>query len=62
MATTSVRLLCFSSSAAAACPPSLETLPTPPAAVSHEKWEPYRKKKVVMRVGYVGTDYKDAKG
>lgn len=52
----SIRFLCFSSSAAAASPPSLETLP--PAAVSHEKWEPYRKKKVVMRVGYVGTDYK----
>ena len=23
-----------------------------------EKWEPFRKKKVVVRVGYVGTDYR----
>ncbi|EXB28415.1 Putative tRNA pseudouridine synthase [Morus notabilis] len=25
---------------------------------SENKWEPFRKKKVVMRVGYVGTDYR----
>ncbi|XP_022732372.1 putative tRNA pseudouridine synthase [Durio zibethinus] len=26
--------------------------------LSARKWEPFRKKKVVMRVGYVGTDYR----
>lgn len=25
---------------------------------SHKRWESFRKKKVVMRVGYVGTDYR----
>nr|XP_043637288.1 putative tRNA pseudouridine synthase [Erigeron canadensis]XP_043637289.1 putative tRNA pseudouridine synthase [Erigeron canadensis] len=60
--TNSIRILCFSS---AASPPSssLETLPPPPNysgsnISSSEKWQPYRKKKVVMRVGYVGTDYR----
>ncbi|KAF7816204.1 putative tRNA pseudouridine synthase [Senna tora] len=34
---------------------------SPPAeslSISLHKWEPARKKKVVMRVGYVGTDYR----
>ncbi|KAL8129874.1 hypothetical protein V2J09_019029, partial [Rumex salicifolius] len=48
---------CFSSS------PSPSTLlAAEPEAVndhsSHSKWESFRKKKVVMRVGYVGTNYK----
>ncbi|GMI96915.1 hypothetical protein like AT2G30320 [Hibiscus trionum] len=30
----------------------------PPLPLSASKWEPFRKKKVVMRVGYVGTDYR----
>ncbi|PPS03928.1 hypothetical protein GOBAR_AA16739 [Gossypium barbadense] len=29
-----------------------------PLPLSACKWEPFRKKKVVMRVGYVGTDYR----
>ncbi|XP_076914729.1 putative tRNA pseudouridine synthase isoform X1 [Bidens hawaiensis] len=42
---------------------ALETLPPQTQSESVEnttlnKWEPYRKKKVVMRVGYVGTDYR----
>ncbi|KAG5064168.1 hypothetical protein AAZX31_02G218400 [Glycine max] len=32
---------------------STQSLPTP-----SEKWEPFLKKKVVMRVGYVGTDFR----
>ncbi|GLT33425.1 hypothetical protein SLA2020_080190 [Shorea laevis] len=30
----------------------------PPLPLSTEKWKPFRKKKVVMRVGYVGTNYR----
>ncbi|KAL3850547.1 hypothetical protein ACJIZ3_012429 [Penstemon smallii] len=45
-------LLRFSSSSSSADTPV--TLPLPPA----EKWEAFRKKKVVMRVGYVGSDYR----
>ncbi|KAE8722742.1 hypothetical protein F3Y22_tig00013680pilonHSYRG00012 [Hibiscus syriacus] len=30
----------------------------PPLPLSASKWEPFRKKKVVMRVGYVGTGYR----
>ncbi|KAJ0547434.1 putative mitochondrial tRNA pseudouridine(27/28) synthase [Helianthus annuus] len=53
--TKSLKILCFSSSI-----PQTETLapPTPSQSVTPIRWEPYRKKKVVMRVGYVGTDYK----
>ncbi|KAK6271678.1 hypothetical protein POUND7_008761 [Theobroma cacao] len=40
-----LRFLCSSSTAQ----------PLPPAS---PKWEPFRKKKVVMRVGYVGTNYR----
>nr|GLL42878.1 putative tRNA pseudouridine synthase isoform X1 [Ipomoea trifida] len=29
-----------------------------PHSISGAKWEPFRKKKVVMRVGYVGSDYR----
>ncbi|KAK7300834.1 hypothetical protein RJT34_11685 [Clitoria ternatea] len=39
-------LRCFTSS----------SLPTP--SLSLDKWQPFLKKKVVMRVGYVGTDYR----
>ncbi|KAI3760367.1 hypothetical protein L1987_50762 [Smallanthus sonchifolius] len=60
--TKSTRFLCFSS----LIPPTattLETLAPPPpsqsvSSTTPNKWEPYRKKKVVMRVGYVGTDYR----
>ncbi|XP_010921092.1 putative tRNA pseudouridine synthase [Elaeis guineensis] len=36
------------------------SVPTPPPATDHggRRWESFRKKKVVMRVGYVGTDYR----
>ncbi|MFS7964671.1 putative tRNA pseudouridine(38-40) synthase, Pseudouridylate synthase [Helianthus anomalus] len=53
--TKSLKILSFSSSI-----PQTETLapPTPSQSVTPIRWEPYRKKKVVMRVGYVGTDYK----
>ncbi|KAL8261895.1 hypothetical protein R6Q59_025944 [Mikania micrantha] len=57
----SIRILCFSSIPATAT--ALETLAPLPLSQSvntttENKWEPYRKKKVVMRVGYVGTDYR----
>ncbi|KAL2317398.1 hypothetical protein Fmac_031274 [Flemingia macrophylla] len=35
---------------------STHSLPTPPPSL--HKWEPFLKKKVVMRVGYVGTDFR----
>lgn len=44
----SCRILCCSSS-------STETLTVPPTS---KRWESFRKKKVVMRVGYVGTNYR----
>lgn len=43
---------CFCSSTHHSLPPTH----LPP--LSHDKWEPFLKKKVVMRVGYVGTDYR----
>ncbi|XP_071737990.1 putative tRNA pseudouridine synthase [Rutidosis leptorrhynchoides] len=61
----SIRILCLSSASSPPSAAALETLaPTPPASHSVEnadsinKWQPFRKKKVVMRVGYVGTDYR----
>lgn len=61
--TKSIRILGFSTSSPLP-DTTLETL-APPPPPSHSvnnlnpyKWEPYRKKKVVMRVGYVGTDYR----
>ncbi|KAL7582449.1 hypothetical protein Lser_V15G42131 [Lactuca serriola] len=61
--TKSIRILGFSTSSPSS-DTTLETL-APPPPPSHSvnnlnpyKWEPYRKKKVVMRVGYVGTDYR----
>ncbi|KAI7727895.1 hypothetical protein M8C21_010184, partial [Ambrosia artemisiifolia] len=45
--TKSLKILRFSSLTT-----PTETLAPP------NRWEPYRKKKVVMRVGYVGTDYR----
>jgi hypothetical protein len=38
---------CFCSSTTHSLPP-----------LSPDKWEPFLKKKVVMRVGYVGTDFR----
>ena len=62
-------LLCFSASSSLSSPPSspsaaaeAETSPPPPSNdavhLHAAKWTPFRKKKVVMRVGYVGTDYR----
>ncbi|GFZ01722.1 pseudouridine synthase family protein [Actinidia rufa] len=66
-------LLCFSDSSLLSSPPSSpsaaskpesepETSPRPPSDdavhLHAAKWTPFRKKKVVMRVGYVGTDYR----
>ncbi|XP_024982193.1 putative tRNA pseudouridine synthase [Cynara cardunculus var. scolymus] len=65
--TTSIKILCFSSSSSSASSPlttTLDTLAPPPSNhsvdrnTSSNKWEPFRKKKVVMRIGYVGTDYR----
>ncbi|KAJ7964286.1 tRNA pseudouridine synthase [Quillaja saponaria] len=46
--------LCLSSSAQNLTHTSADQL----VCLSHDKWKAFRKKKVVMRVGYVGTDYK----
>ncbi|KAI3760366.1 hypothetical protein L1987_50761 [Smallanthus sonchifolius] len=59
--TNSIRNLCSSSS-----PQSItahETLAPPPITHSvndttYKKWEAHRKRKVLMRVGYTGTDYR----
>ncbi|XP_022964935.1 putative tRNA pseudouridine synthase [Cucurbita moschata] len=50
----SPRLLCCSSSSTA----STDALSTQCAPDQLRKWEAFRKKKVVMRIGYVGTDYR----
>ncbi|GFY99358.1 pseudouridine synthase family protein [Actinidia rufa] len=63
-----LRLLCFSDSSSFPSPSSTATQspPPPPSDLSvhrtGEKWESFRKKKVVMRVGYVGTDYRAIEG
>lgn len=45
---------CFCSSAEISTQPPPDLLPV----LSGNKWESFLKKKVVMRVGYVGTDYR----
>ncbi|KAI9118666.1 hypothetical protein K1719_010998 [Acacia pycnantha] len=40
------------------CSVSTQTSTQPPPSESVFKWEPARKKKVVMRIGYVGTNYR----
>ncbi|XP_059659853.1 putative tRNA pseudouridine synthase [Cornus florida] len=68
---TLIRLVSFStsssqssSSSSSSSVTTTQTLaPSPPipnhtAHLSGEKWESFHKKKVVMRVGYVGTDYR----
>ncbi|XAR58859.1 Mitochondrial tRNA pseudouridine(27/28) synthase [Bertholletia excelsa] len=61
-----LRLICSSTSSSSPSPSSLST-PGGTSAPSREtqtahfrgyRWEPFRKKKVVMRVGYVGADYR----
>ncbi|KAL5758865.1 hypothetical protein ACOSP7_021476 [Xanthoceras sorbifolium] len=69
----SIALKRFISASSSSSPPSISNTltspppPTPPPPpppnqtvhhVSPHKWEPFRKKKVVMRVGYVGSDYR----
>ncbi|KAF3616271.1 hypothetical protein FXO38_34638 [Capsicum annuum] len=50
-------LRCFSSSASVEdLSPALESSPT--LFLENNKWKPFIKKKVVMRVGYVGSDYR----
>lgn len=46
---------CFASSSSAAS--LIDNLQTP-YYLPNTKWDPFRKKKVVMRVGYIGTDYR----
>ncbi|KAF6174048.1 hypothetical protein GIB67_020230 [Kingdonia uniflora] len=49
-----LRTFCHSS-----CPhQTINLQPSSSSSSSDLKWESYRKKKVIMRVGYVGTDYK----
>ncbi|KAI3461704.1 hypothetical protein Pfo_018367 [Paulownia fortunei] len=48
-----VFILRFSTS----CSAATTTTQVSPSETAH-KWEPFRKKKVVMRVGYVGSDYR----
>ncbi|MFQ6624907.1 hypothetical protein Gotur_003673 [Gossypium turneri] len=48
---TPLRIICTAQSSVV----DEKELPLPLSAC---KWEPFRKKKVVMRVGYVGTDYR----
>ncbi|KAI3927122.1 hypothetical protein MKX01_029890 [Papaver californicum] len=53
------RFYCYTSSSSS--DQLLEIPPPPPQTITTAtglKWESFRKKKVVMRVGYVGTDYK----
>ncbi|PIA58062.1 hypothetical protein AQUCO_00500175v1 [Aquilegia coerulea] len=47
-----------SSSSSSTSSPSLEKLKEQVEEGNGERWEPYRKKKVVMRVGYVGSNYR----
>ncbi|KAK1283934.1 putative tRNA pseudouridine synthase [Acorus calamus] len=56
----SVRLFtCSLPSAVSPAPPPVEIATEDAASIGIRKWESFRKKKVVMRVGYVGTDYRD---
>ncbi|KAK1272266.1 putative tRNA pseudouridine synthase [Acorus gramineus] len=59
----SVRLFtCSLPSAVSPAPPPVETATEVAASIGIRKWESFRKKKVVMRVGYVGTDYRAIEG
>uniref|UniRef100_A0A2P2Q5A7 tRNA pseudouridine synthase n=1 Tax=Rhizophora mucronata TaxID=61149 RepID=A0A2P2Q5A7_RHIMU len=50
---------CFSSlSSPSTCHTLTQSTPISSVPSSGEKWQPFRKKKVVLRVGYVGTDYR----
>lgn len=58
----SLRVLCFrtSSSSSSDLPSSSSSSSSSDQSfeINGERWESFRKKKVVMRVGYVGTDYR----
>ncbi|KAH9668217.1 putative tRNA pseudouridine synthase [Citrus sinensis] len=49
---------CPASSSSKSSPSVSHTLTRPTPNSSDDKWEPVRKKKVALRVGYVGTDYR----
>ncbi|KAL9459770.1 hypothetical protein AB3S75_003049 [Citrus x aurantiifolia] len=49
---------CPASSSSKSSPSASHTLTRPTPNSSDDKWEPVRKKKVALRVGYVGTDYR----
>ncbi|GKV09616.1 hypothetical protein SLEP1_g21088 [Rubroshorea leprosula] len=51
------RLVCSTRSPPPLSTPNTSEAHSPPP-LSTEKWKPFRKKKVVMRVGYVGSNYR----
>ncbi|KAK6943781.1 Pseudouridine synthase I, TruA, alpha/beta domain, partial [Dillenia turbinata] len=53
-----IQLVSCSSSSSSSIDTTPNPIPNHTGDLSPNKWSPFRKKKVVMRVGYVGTDYR----